>query len=69
MYKLIFDSLNGTISVVKRMADNMFIPFDAANTDYQQFKSDILENKAELQDAEGNTMTAQDAQAFVATLP
>lgn len=45
-----------------------FIPFDPANTDYQKFKKDIAEG-ATLQDAEGNVMSAEDAQAFVATLP
>lgn len=51
-----------------RLFDNTSIPFDSANTDYQQFKKDIAEG-ATLQDAEGNVMSAEDAQAFVATLP
>ena len=38
------------------------------NTDYQQFKSDIA-NGAELQDADGNGMSAQVITEFVATLP
>ena len=37
MYKLIKDYLTGDISVVKRLSDNAFIPFDPANTDYQAF--------------------------------
>ena len=36
MYKL-HKSLNGEISIVERIADNAFIPFDPANTDYQAY--------------------------------
>lgn len=56
------------IQSVAVFEEKLCIPFDADNMDYQQFKKDIAAG-AELQDAEGNTMTAQDAQAFVATLP
>jgi len=36
MYKLIaFD--NGTL-LVQRLADNAFIPFDPANTDFQEYQ-------------------------------
>ena len=54
--------------MVLRLADMAGIPVDPANTDYQQFKRDISEG-AELQDADGNVMTAEAAQAFVQTLP
>ena len=37
MYKLIKDSMTNEIKVVKRLEDNAFIPFDPANTDYQQY--------------------------------
>ena len=36
MYKLI-KSLSGVVNVVQRLADNAFIPFDPANTDYQAY--------------------------------
>jgi len=49
-----------------RLSDNAFIPFDPANTDYAQFKKDILEG-AELLDADGQVM--QDAIEFVKELP
>ena len=42
--------------------------FDPANTDYQQFKADVLAG-AELQDADGNVMTAEQANEFISTLP
>ena len=53
---------------VVRISDNAFIPFDPANTDYQQFKADVL-GGAELQDADGNVMTQEEANAFISTLP
>ena len=43
-------------------------PENPANTDYQQFKTDVLAG-AELQDADGNVMTPEEAKQFVATLP
>ena len=54
---------------VQRLSDNAFIPFDPANTDYQTFKAQINADEAQLEDADGNLMTAEDAKAFVATLP
>ena len=45
MYKLISNS-EGKFVQVKRMADNAFIPFDPANTDYQAYLEWL---------AEGNT--------------
>ncbi len=51
-----------------RLSDNASIPFDPANTDYAEFKKAVTAG-AELQDADGNVMTAEAAQAFVATLP
>jgi len=65
IYKLITAPLN---NLVQRLSDNAFIPFDPANTDYAEFKKAVTEG-AELQDADGNVMTAEAAQAFVATLP
>jgi len=37
-YKQIIDLKNGNIvNMVQRLSDNAFIPFDPANTDYQEF--------------------------------
>jgi hypothetical protein len=44
------------------------IPFDPANTDYAEFKKAVAEG-AELQDADGNTMSPQAAQDYVRSLP
>ena len=64
MYKLT-ENNQGII----RVSDNAWIPFDPANTDYTNFKKEINAEAAELQDADGNTMTAAEAKEFVATLP
>jgi len=45
------------------------IPFAPDNTDYANFKTAILEDKAQLQDADGNTMTAEQAKDFIKELP
>ena len=71
MYKLQRTTkIDGTIiesTAVIRLADNASIPFDPANTDYANFKKQILADEAQLQDAEGVIMT--DAKAYVASLP
>jgi len=64
MYKLFNSSLS---QFVIRLSDNTYIPFDPANTDYQNFKKQINADEAQLLDADGNLMT--DAKAYVATLP
>ena len=69
MYKLYNDVFSGKVIGVKRLADNANIPFDPANTDYANFKKEILADEAQLQDADGNTMSATQAKTYVATLP
>lgn len=70
MYKLLSKNEFGQQPLmVKRLSDNAFIPFDPANTDYAQFKKAISEETAQLQDAEGNLMTAQAAKDFIKELP
>ena len=67
MYKLFFDALANQITCVFRLSDNACIPFAPDNTDYANFKKEILADEAQLQDADGNVMA--DAKAYVATLP
>lgn len=57
IYKL-YKNLDGTTynNGVIRTSDNAVIPFDPANTDYQQFLKDIKEG-VELLDADGNVVT------------
>jgi hypothetical protein len=64
MYKLTKDP-----QTLERLSDNAYIPFDPANTDYANFKAQINADEAQLEDADGNLMTAEQAKAFVATLP
>ena len=52
MYKLIKNILTDNINSVLRIADNAFIPFDPANTDYQQYLAWVSEgNQPEPADA------------------
>jgi hypothetical protein len=37
MYQLLPNTVFGAARSVKRLSDNAFIPFDPANTDYQQY--------------------------------
>ena len=69
MYKLKIDQKLKIATVVEKQVGNVLysIPFDPANTDYANFKKEILADEAQLQDADGNTMT--DAKAYVASLP
>jgi len=65
MYKLI--TILGQTNSVGRLADNAFVPFDVQNTDFVRFKQDIADG-AELQDADGVVMTAEQVQEFLANL-
>lgn len=51
MYKLIKNLITQEVNMVQRLSDNAFIPFDPANTDYQQYLAWV---------AEGNTPTPAD---------
>jgi len=72
MYKLLPQQKtpNGLVdaNAILRIADNAYIPFDPANTDYQAFKTNVLAG-AELQDADGNVMTQEQADDFIKELP
>jgi hypothetical protein len=68
MYQLTPDTIIGPATTVRRIADNAFIPFDLANTDYQQFKTQVLAG-AELQDADGRLISEEEAKQFVKELP
>ncbi len=66
MYKLSPQYKGETLSVI-RTNDGACVPFDTANTDYQTFKKEVLAG-AELQDADGNVMTQEQANQFVGGL-
>jgi len=69
MYKLYKDPTLNTICAVNITTANgmMSIPICADNTDYQTFKKEVLAG-AELQDANGNVMTQEQANQFVGGL-
>ena len=70
MYELLKPILPNTeINVVLRLADNACIPYDTANNDYQNFKAQINDESAQLEDADGVLMSPEAAKAYVATLP
>jgi hypothetical protein len=67
-YKLQKNSF-GDASSVGVVGQNISIPFDPANTDYENFKYQINHDEATLEDADGNVMSPDEAKAYVATLP
>ena len=88
MYILVKNEITNKINSVRVIDGNNIttIPFDPDNTDYQAFKSAVLEQQANsvidngdsfsigsdqsiLKDADGNTMTIEEAKAYVRTLP
>jgi hypothetical protein len=69
MYKLIKDFYSEKILNVQRLSDGTFIPLDPSNTDYQNFKYQINNDEAQLEDADGSVMSPEAAKAYVATLP
>lgn len=69
IYRLIQNLIDSSIVVVQRLSDSACIPFDTANSDYQTFKQQINDETAQLEDADGNLMTPEEAKAYVATLP
>ena len=87
MYKQFKNSLNEIVNnAIIRTSDNAIIPFDQANTDYQAFKTAVLDQQPNtlidngdsfsmssdesiLKDAEGNSMTIEQAKTYVRTLP
>ena len=71
IYKLINDSISKKPSAVMLFNQDGTISsfvFDPANTDYQTFKKEVLAG-AELQDSEGQAMSQEEANQFIATLP
>jgi hypothetical protein len=43
MYKLLQDAFGNNMTVLQRLSDNAFIPFDPSNTDYQKYLEWVAE--------------------------
>jgi hypothetical protein len=75
MYKLLLNDITNVIGSVQRLADNAYIPFAPANTDYMAFKQALTTGTnldgtpVQLQDATGTVMTADQIKTFMETLP
>ena len=67
MYKRIQDKDGSILNTIWRVVDNAFIPFDPANSDYQQFKKHLAEGR-ELQDADGIPLSTQAVAEFLEKL-
>ena len=48
MFKLIRDKITNELNSVCRLSDNAFIPFDEANTDYQEYLKWVAEGNEPL---------------------
>jgi len=68
MYKQCLEKDGAIAPCVIRTTDGACIPFDEANTDYQQFVRDI-KNGVQLNDANGNAITGTELTTFISTLP
>ena len=54
MYKLLKNEFGNNFPCIKRLDDNAFIPFDPANTDYQQYLKWLAEGNEPLPAEENN---------------
>lgn len=68
MYKIIRKDYNGVV-YVNRFSDGTAISIELINPEYVKFKKEINEEIAQLQDDDGNIMSASEAKAYIATLP
>lgn len=66
-YKLLKNDRGENAAVLRDGKDS--IPFAPDNTDYQNFKKQINADEAQLEDADGNLMTQEQANNFIKELP
>jgi len=70
IYKLTNPLIIGQqVAIIINLDNGSCIPVDPANTDYINFKAQINDESAQLEDADGVLMTPEEAKAYVATLP
>jgi hypothetical protein len=60
-----------TLHIIRQTGEESFtsFPIQTDNPNWVSLKAQILVDRATLQDADGNTMTAEEAKQFIATLP
>jgi hypothetical protein len=68
MYQLVKNLITNSTEMVKRLEDNLYIPFAPDNTDYIVFKRDVS-NSVDINDANGIPLTNQQKRDLYATLP
>ena len=68
MYQLVKNLITNSTEMVKRLEDNLYIPFAPDNTDYIIFKRDVS-NSVDINDANGIPLTNQQKRDLYATLP
>ena len=68
MYYRLNKNFYGQIDSVNCPDKNISIPFDPANTDYQQFKIQVADGTP-LEDPDGNVMTQEQVDEFLRTIP
>ena len=69
MYKQNINTITKELlNSVIRLSDLACIPFDTANTDYQQFKIQVADG-IPLEDPDGNVMTQEQVDEFLRTIP
>ena len=72
IYRLYFtDQYTKVIDAATTVNENPEISFlfSVDNTDYQNFKTNINDDSAQLEDVNGVLMSSEAAKAYVATLP
>jgi hypothetical protein len=69
MYKKYIPPRETVLKGIFRTADNAWIPFETSNSDYDRFKTEIMNDTAQLQDPDGNVLSAEEAKLYVASLP
>ena len=72
MYKLIINPITNQVDKVMLISDNNIVVFGLDNPEsstFINFKKEIAEETAELQDADGNTMSPEEIAKFLTTLP
>jgi hypothetical protein len=59
MYQLLPETIMGSATCIKRIADNAFIPFDPANTDAAEFAKWLRDGNVPYAAEEGGTVSPE----------